>query len=118
MMITLRFIASLSILIGCLWAARLLTAALALSLPAPLLGMLLLFGLLQSGILDSKYLLPSCGPILKYMALFFIPAGVGLITYLEVFNHNAWLLVSVLILVPVLGLLLTGKLASLGRYHD
>ncbi|MCG7533740.1 CidA/LrgA family protein [Pseudoalteromonas sp. OOF1S-7] len=118
MMIALRFIASLAILIGCLWAARLFTAAFALSLPAPLLGLVLLFILLQTGTIKSEYLLPSCKPILKYMAVFFIPAGVGLISYLEILGQNAWLLVSVLILVPALGLLLTGKLASKGRYYD
>ncbi|QPB83923.1 CidA/LrgA family protein [Pseudoalteromonas rubra] len=118
MMIALRFIASLAILIGCLWAARLITATFALSLPAPLLGLLLLFGLLQGGLLRSEYLLPSCNPILKYMALFFIPAGVGLINYLAIFSQYAWLLISVLILVPTLGLLLAGKLASQGRFYD
>ncbi|RZM73227.1 CidA/LrgA family protein [Pseudoalteromonas rubra] len=118
MMIALRFIASLAILIGCLWAARLATAAFALSLPAPLLGLVLLFVLLQAGTIKSEYLLPSCAPVLKYMAVFFIPAGVGLISYLDILGQSAWLLVSVLILVPALGLFLTGKLASKGRYYD
>lgn len=118
MMTALRFIASLAILIGCLWAAKLITATFALNLPAPLLGLLILFGLLQSGLLKSKYLLPACNPILKYMALFFIPAGVGLINYMAIFSQYAWLLASVLILVPALGLFLTGKLASQGRFHD
>ncbi|MBQ4812349.1 CidA/LrgA family protein [Pseudoalteromonas luteoviolacea] len=106
------------VVVTCLWSARMIVAFGALPIPAPLLGMLILFALLQGRIIKVDWLIPVCQPLISYLAFFFIPVGVGVINYLNLLAENALLIIILLVVLPTLALLAVGKFASKGRYRD
>ena len=56
--------------------------------PAPILGIIVLFVLLQFNVIKKEWIKDSCELILKYMPLLFVPLSVGIITYLGVIEKN------------------------------
>lgn len=118
MLTIMKFCTAITLLLLCLFSAKLLNVWLQLSIPAPLTGMALMFLLLSSKLLKPQWLAPACEPILKYMALFFIPAGVGVVQYTSLLSTHWPLLVSVLILVPLTGLCVVGIIAKKVAFHD
>ncbi|WP_152086453.1 CidA/LrgA family protein [Pseudoalteromonas sp. A25] len=113
-----KFIIALGILIMCLYSAKLITLWWQIPLPSPLVAMLMLLTLLASNIIKASWIAPACAPILKYMALFFIPAGVGIVQYTSLLALYWPLLVCTLILVPVIGLSIVGLVAKKGLKND
>uniref|UniRef100_U1KMD9 LrgA family protein n=2 Tax=Pseudoalteromonas citrea TaxID=43655 RepID=U1KMD9_9GAMM len=105
-------------MLSCLYSAKFIVAAFNLTIPAPLLGMLFLISLLYFKIVLPPLIAPAALPILKYMALFFVPAGVGILQYTTLLLNNLDLLVSILILVPTVGLMCVGLIANRGKYSD
>ncbi|MEN7550713.1 CidA/LrgA family protein [Rapidithrix thailandica] len=67
-------------------------------LPGNVLGMLLIFITLQTGILRLEQVKFAAGKLLAYLALFFVPYGVGLIQYESMLAQYGWaMLLSVVI---------------------
>lgn len=112
-----KFSVSLMLIMGCLYISKLVTAYFAITFPAALIAMLLLFCLLLAGIIKETWIAPACKPILKYMALFFIPAGVGLVEHLDAFFQHWPLFLLVLLLVPLIGLLIVSLFANTRGQH-
>lgn len=83
-----------------------------LPLPGNLVGMFLLLFLLFSGLVKETQIQKGADLLLKYMSLFFIPAGVGLLAHWNIIEKE-WLswLVTVL-LSTALVLIVTGKLVD------
>lgn len=77
-------------------------------LPGPVVGMLLLFtGLVFYGEVPESLRLPAEG-LIRYLALLFVPAGVGLIQHLELVQQEWLALLLTLIASTFLTLLVTG----------
>lgn len=57
-------------------------------LPAPIMGIIVLFALLQFNVIKREWIKDSCEFILKYMPLLFVPLSVGIITYFAVIEKN------------------------------
>lgn len=77
---------------------------LALPLPGGVIGMVLLAGLLFSGILDVRQVETTAQLLLENMSLFFVPAGVGLLVYFEVIMLH-WLVIFLIIVLSLLTVL-------------
>lgn len=73
-----------AILLGLQWLSSLILSWLNIAFPAPLLGMLLLFLLLQLGIIKEKNIEGICDLLISKMGLLFLPAGVSIILYLDI----------------------------------
>lgn len=75
-----------------------------LTLPGGVIGMVLLTGLLVSGMLDIRRVELAADLLLEKMSLFFVPAGVGLLVYAELVAAHwpAILLVGALSFICVL----------------
>ena len=71
---------------------KLLSSYLPFVFPGSIIGLLLLFFCLSWGIIKIGWLLVSGNFILKYMAILFVPIGVGLINYLQLIASN-WLVI-------------------------
>ncbi|WP_294927015.1 CidA/LrgA family protein [uncultured Paracoccus sp.] len=70
-------------------AGELISRALALPVPGPVVGLLLLVG---AGICRPRlidFLRPAATALLGNLSLFFVPAGVGVIAHLGQFRDNA-----------------------------
>jgi holin-like protein len=89
-----------------------LSATFNLPLPGNLIGMFILLALLFSGVIKESHIQSGADLLLKYMSLFFIPAGVGLLAHLDLIRAQfvPWLLV--ILLTTVIVLILTGKLVD------
>ncbi|EJF32414.1 MULTISPECIES: CidA/LrgA family protein [Enterobacteriaceae] len=68
----------------CLYAGIFVAALLPIVIPGSIIGMLILFVLLSLQILPAKWVKPSCHLLIRYMALLFVPIGVGVMQYYDV----------------------------------
>ena len=66
--------------------------------PAPILGILVLFVLLQTNLIKREWIKDICEFLLKIMPLLFVPLAVGIVAYYGIIEKNL-----VPILVNVLG---------------
>lgn len=82
----------LFIILLCQVLGELLVALVGLPIPGPVLGMLILFaGLVCHGEVPDCLRLPAEN-LLRYLALLFVPAGVGLIQHLDLVQAQ-WLVI-------------------------
>ena len=116
----LRYLISSALIIGSLAAAKTIMHLIGGGFPAPLLGMLILLSLLLCGLVKEQQLLPCASPLLNFMPLFFIPAGVGFIEHLGLIRQHWQFLTATLIFVPLSSLILISYVITLfkGRDHN
>ncbi|MFW5834989.1 MAG: CidA/LrgA family protein [Pseudomonadota bacterium] len=112
-------LAALTLLLVCQLIGEIVTRALGLPIPGPVIGMALLFtGLCVRGSVPAD--LDAVGStLLRHLSLLFVPAGVGVMGYLGVIE--AELLPLVLAVVPgtLVALVVTGwVMARLSRGRD
>lgn len=81
-------------------------------IPGSLVGMLLLFGVLMSGILKVDHIKESSGFLLKHMGFFFIPLGVGLIDSFELLSSTWVQLLLILLISCALVMAVAGKVTE------
>jgi holin-like protein len=74
-------ITALTMLLSCQLAGELVARLFGLPVPGPVLGMLLLFALLLVRPRSEPLIRETTAPLLRYLSLLFVPAGVGLIRH-------------------------------------
>ncbi len=100
-------IASLTLLIACQFVGEIAVHAAHLPVPGPVLGLLLMLGILTIQRGPRPAMRELSDNLLRNMALLFVPAGVGVVTQLDVLARN-WLPVAcALVVSTALGLLTT-----------
>ncbi len=104
---------ALTILLLCQLAGTVIQQATGLPIPGPVLGLLMLLGLLVRAGGPSPQLHDTAQGLLKYLGLLFVPAGVGVVTELPALRQNALALCIAIPVSTVLGLLVTGVLMQL-----
>ena len=77
-------------------AGEVVTRALALPVAGPVLGMVFLFAYLAARGGPAPGLERTALGLLDYLAMLFVPAGVGAVRYLDVLGHH-WLAIAVAI---------------------
>lgn len=109
-------IASLSLILLCQLAGEIVVRGLALPIPGPVIGMLLLLVLL---LLRDRATLFAQGPLqgggvenaakglLAHLSLLFVPAGVGVVQKLDILAQHGIAIVTVLAISVVITLLVT-----------
>lgn len=98
----------LTLLLGCQFVGEVLVRAAGAPLPGPVVGLLILLAILTVRGGPDPELRSVSDTLLRYLALLFVPAGVGIVTQLDVLGRN-WLAVAVAVLVSTaLGLVVTG----------
>jgi holin-like protein len=99
---------ALTTLIACQFAGEVAARALALPLPGPVLGLLLLLAILAARGGPDEALRGASNTLLRNLSLLFVPAGAGVMTQLGVLGEN-WLPVAASLLISTaLGLGVTG----------
>ncbi|WP_028857610.1 CidA/LrgA family protein [Psychrilyobacter atlanticus] len=76
--------------------------------PGPVIGMLILFILLERKLIDVDFVEKGANNILLNLAIFFIPPGVGLISALDLLNGNVLKIVVTMILTTIITMVTTG----------
>lgn len=104
-------------LLGCQLAGQFLVDALALPVPGPVVGMLLLLLVLlvrRPG--TDNGTVRAADALLRHLQLLFIPAGVGLIAYLRLIGAQWWPIVVGIVASWLIALLVTaGVGGAVGR---
>lgn len=95
----------------CLLAGTNLQTWLGIAIPSSIIGLLILFGLMASGLVPVEWVKPSATLFIRYMILLFVPISVGLMVHFDTLLANlAPILASAiggtLIVMVTLGLIL------------
>ena len=97
---TMRIILQLSLLFILTLAGEAISHMLPFDFPGTLIAMFLLLLLLGTGIVKEEHLAESASFFSRYMALFFIPAGVEVIENFEALR-SAWIAVVIISLISL-----------------
>ncbi|MDY2735564.1 CidA/LrgA family protein [Intestinibacter sp.] len=111
----MKFFNQIGILLG-IWAAGEFISQLiknVINIPGSIIGMIILFVLLESKILDESKIKDLADFFLGNMSLFFIPAGVSLIESLGLIKENAVLLLSCILIINVAVMIVSGRSVDL-----
>ncbi len=91
-------IAHVALLLALQLVGEVITRALGLPIPGPVLGMALLLALLFARPTLVDQIAPTTTELLKHLSLLFVPAGVGIITHLDRLAESGLGLIAALIL--------------------
>lgn len=103
-----RSLAGLLDVLLCWAAGEVLARVLNLPLPGPVVGLVLLLGLLRLQGGDAPRSGPVAELLLRHLGLLFVPAGVGVITFLSLLRDEAVPVVLGLLVPLLVGLAGTG----------
>ncbi len=96
----------LALLLLCQSAGEAVSRAAHLPLPGPVIGLLLLFALLQWPAVRAPAA-AACEPLLQHLSLLFVPVGVGVITHLGLVAQYGGRMAAAIVLSTWAGLAVT-----------
>lgn len=83
-----------------------------LPVPGSILGVALVFALLQSGIVKLRWVEQGADLLIRELLLFFIPSSVGVMAYAPLMRQDGWKVVAVVAVGTVLVMVVTGGVAE------
>ena len=86
----MKIIRQIGIIFTVCWLSILVEKILPFTFPASVIGMILLFICLLTGVLKIEHIQEKADFLLENMAFFFVPAGVSIINYFDVLE-NTWI---------------------------
>jgi holin-like protein len=98
---------ALSLVLGMQLMGEGLARIAGLGIPGPVIGLVLLAGLLALVPSLRETVTPLANTLLGHLSLLFVPAAVGLIQHLGVFAHDFWPLIIALCVSTLLTLMVT-----------
>ncbi len=84
-----QYVIALAIIFICLYVGIAIQSFFHMSLPGSIIGMLLLFALMASGILPAKWVQPGASLFIRHMMFLFVPISVGLMVHFDMLGKNA-----------------------------
>lgn len=103
-----QYLRAFLIIYLCLFIGNLLAGFLPIVIPGSILGMLLLFLLLSFRIISVDWIKPGCLLLIRYMALLFVPIGVGIMNYYEIISQQLGPIVISCVVSTLLTMLVVG----------
>lgn len=103
------------LLLGISVIGEFMNKVLQVPLPGSVLGLLLLLVLLLSGIVHVKQIEDLTSFLMNHLAVFFVPAGVGLITVAGVLKSSWAILLGISVLSSVIVMTITAGVVQLIR---
>ena len=85
---TLKLLTQIGIIFGICWISACIEQVLPFTLPASIIGMLLLLLLLLAGVVRTEHIREKSDYLLGNLPFFFIPAGVSILNYVDVLREN------------------------------
>ena len=104
------YLGSFLIILACLAVGKWISSLLPFAFPGSILGMLILFMLLNFQLVRMHWIEPSASLLLRHMALLFIPVAVGLLAYLDTVMASLGVIMLNVVLGISLILLVVGRL--------
>lgn len=100
---------SLLIIFACLFLGQVIVGGFDLPLPASIIGLLLLFLALQSGLIKLSSVEKLAKIMLDHLVLLVIPACISIMQYMGVIADDLWILIVATTLSTFLVLIVTAK---------
>ncbi len=83
-----------------------------LPVPGSILGVALVFALLQLGVVKLRWIERGADLLIRELLLFFIPSSVGVMTYAPLMRQDGWKIVAVVVVGTLLVMTVTGGVAE------
>ena len=96
------------ILAAVFWGAEWLVHYTGLPVPGNVLGIVVLFTLLCTGLVKESWVADAADFLLRHLVFFFVPIAVGLMNWGGVFYEYGWTLLAAIVISTLVPLLLTG----------
>ncbi|QBQ64409.1 murein hydrolase transporter LrgA [Actinobacillus indolicus] len=109
---SLRFIVALTLLFLMLYLGKLMNWLIPIGIAESIWGLLILFLLLVLNVIKIEWVMPATRPLLRYMALFFLPICAGIIEQSDILSLHLHSLVLANFVSTVLSLIVVGYLAQ------
>lgn len=106
------------IIFGCLTIGHLLVNFTGVNIPASLIGMIILFCLLQLKAIELKNVQKVSDFFNQNIAFFFVPAGVGIMLYLDLLKDYFWIIILSIVISTILVITITGWIFQLMRKRN
>ncbi len=104
------------VIFGCLFLGEVFIRLTHLPLPASIIGLLLLFFALQTGVVELKTVQSLAKIMLDYLVLMVVPACISIMQYLDIIQKELWILLLATSLSTFLVLIATGRTYQIVRY--
>lgn len=104
----INFIVGLLIIFGILYLSEFILGIFKITFPAPILGIIILFALLKTGLIKESLIKDISEFMLKYMILFFIPIFVGVIAYKDIISKNLLAILATIFITTTLVIVVVG----------
>ena len=104
------------VVFGCLFLGEVFIRLTHLPLPASIIGLLLLFFALQTGVVELKTVQSLAKIMLDYLVLMVVPACISIMQYLDIIQKELWILLLATSLSTFLVLIATGRTYQVVRY--
>lgn len=91
----MKLLTQIGIIFGICWISTCIERVLPFTLPASIIGMLLLLSLLLARLIKTEHIREKSDYLLGNLPFFFIPASVSIINYADVLRENLLALVVV-----------------------
>ena len=98
----MKIIRQIGIIFTVCWLSLVIEKLLPFTFPASVIGMILLFLCLFTGVLKIEHIQEKADFLLGNMAFFFVPAGVSIMNYFDVLKHSIVQLVFVCIISTII----------------
>lgn len=98
---------AIALLLVCQLAGETIAHALALPLPGPVIGMVLLLGALLLRAPLPEATASTADGLLKHLSMLFVPAGVGVVQQLDLLGAEGGRLIAVIVLSVIFALAVT-----------
>lgn len=98
----MKLLCQIGVIFGICWVSQILESLIPFPLPASVIGMVLLFILLATGVLRLEHVREKADFLLANMSFFFLPAGVSILNYFDVLRDALVPLVLICIITTVL----------------
>lgn len=82
------------VVFGCLFIGEIVIFLTKLPLPPSVIGLLVLFGALQSGVVKLSTVQPLAKTMLDYLVLMVVPACISIMQYLDLIYADFWVIVG------------------------
>lgn len=97
------------IIFGCVFLGEIFIAITKLPLPPSVIGLLILFGGLQMGVIKLESVQVLAKTLLDYLVLMVVPACISIMQYLDIIRADLWVLIVATAVSTVLVLVVTAK---------
>ena len=104
------------VVFGCLFLGEVFIRLTHLPLPASIIGLLLLFFALQTGVVELETVQSLAKIMLDYLVLMVVPACISIMQYLDIIQKELWILLLATSLSTFLLLIATGRTYQIVRY--